>query len=58
MQGFSCRQWLPWGHQQDKGHRKEPRQAVQAMWACRMPKGQDQESWKKPLPAFLSKLQG
>lgn len=58
MQGISCMQCLPWGHQQDKGDRKEPRQKVQARWACRMPKGQDQRSWRKPPPAFLSKLQG
>lgn len=37
-------QWLPWGHQQDKGDMKEPKQKVQARWACRMPKGQDQEA--------------
>lgn len=49
---------LPWGHQQDKGDMKEPRQKVQARWACRMPKGQDQRSWRKPPPEFLSKLQG
>lgn len=58
MQGVSCMRCLPWGHQQDKGDRKEPRQKVQARWACRMPKGQDQKSWRKPPPAFLSKLQG
>lgn len=43
-EGFSCLQWLAWGHQQDKGDMEEPRQKVQARWACRMPKGQDQEN--------------
>lgn len=47
-EGFSWMQWLPWGHQQDKGDLTEPRQKVRARWACRMPKGQDREPEEGP----------
>lgn len=47
-EGVSWMQWLPWGHQRDKGDITEPPQKVQARWACRMPEGQDRELEEAP----------